>query len=109
MAETLYLQLPRSDVPARWLAMDTLGNRIGRVQQGLPTPEQARGRRLVAIVPGEHVVLSRTDIPSRSVQKVLQAAPFTLEDKLVDDVGALHFAAGPREANGYLIAVTARE
>jgi general secretion pathway protein L len=88
--------------------VDTLGNRIGRVQQGMPSG-QTHGRTLMVLVPGEHVVLSRTTIPSRNTQKILQAAPFTLEDKLADDVATLHFAAGVREAGGNLIAVTARE
>lgn len=110
MAETAYLQLPRADSPAHWLLVDALGNRIGRVQRGTlqEAAEQLRGRRLVALVPGEHVALYRADIPSRNTQKVLQAAPFALEDRLAEEVDALHFAAGERQAGGYLIAVVAR-
>ena len=109
MAETLYLQLPHVGDTAHWLAVDALGNRIGRVQDGplsnaLP---QASGRRLVVIAPGEDVAVHQADIPSRNKQKVLQAAPFMLEDKLAEDVDTLHFAAGPRLDAGHLIAVTA--
>jgi len=60
-------------------------------------------------VPGEQVTLLLADIPSRSLQKVQQAAPFILEDKLAEDVETLHFAAGLRDAGNHLVAVTARE
>jgi general secretion pathway protein L len=110
MAETAFLQLPRAGRAARWLLVDTLGNRIGRVQLGslADAAAQIGSRRLVVLMPGEYVTLHRTDIPSRNAQKVLQAAPFTLEDRLAEEVDALHFAAGGRQSDGYLIAVTAR-
>ncbi len=111
MAETLYLQLPHAGDTVHWLAVDALGNRIGRVQEGplanaLP---QASGRKLVVLAPGEDVAVHHADIPSRNQQKVLQAAPFMLEDKLAEDVDNLHFAAGPRLGAGHLIAVVSHE
>lgn len=111
MAESIYLQLPRTAGPAHWLLVDALGNRIGHVQQGTlaEAAVQARGRRLTAFVPGEQVTLLLADIPSRSLQKVQQAAPFILEDKLSEDVEALHFAAGLRDQGNHLVAVTAQE
>jgi len=110
MSETVYLQLPRGDEAARWLRVDALGNRVGHVQQGAPgeLPAPTSGQRLVVIVPGEHTTLLQADIPSRNLQKALQAAPFTLEDRLAEDVENLHFAAASRAGGGYLVAVTAR-
>src|SRR5690348_12820463 len=100
MAESLFLQLPRADGTARWLLVDALGNRIGFVQKGslADAAAQAQGRRLTVLAPGEHVTLLFADIPSSSPQKVLQAAPFMLEDRLAEDVDTLHFAAGLRAA-----------
>ncbi len=108
MAETIYLQLPRASGPAHWLLVDSLGNRIGQVQQGslADAATQARGRRLTAFVPGEQVSLFLADIPSRSLQKVQQAAPFLLEDKLAQDAEELHFAAALRDAGSHVVAVT---
>ncbi len=111
MAESIYLQLPRAPGPVHWLLVDALGNRIGHVQEGTLTDAatQAHGRRLTAFVPGEQVMLFLADIPSRNLQKVQQAAPFMLEDKLAEDVESLHFAAGLRDSGGHLVAVTAGE
>ena len=108
MAESIYLQLPRAPGPAHWLLVDALGNRIGQVQQGslADAATQAHGRRLTAFVPGEQVSLFLADIPSRSLQKVQQAVPFLLEDKLAEDADVLHFAAGLRDTGGHLVAVT---
>ena len=106
MAESIYLQLPRAPGPAHWLLVDALGNRIGQVQQGslADAATQAHGRRLTAFVPGEQVSLFLADIPSRSLQKVQQAVPFLLEDKLAEDADVLHFAAGLRDTGGHLVA-----
>ncbi len=108
MAESLYLHLPRAAGPARWLLVDTLGNRIGHVQQGTLAEAaelQAKGRRLTVLVPAEQVTLMHVDVPSRNPQKVLQAVPYILEDKLAEDVETLHFALGARTDAGQLVAV----
>lgn len=111
MAESIYLLLPRADGEVRWLLVDALGNRIGFVQRGSLTEAalQAQGRRLTVLVPGEHVTLLNADIPSKNAQKVLQAAPFMLEDRLAEDVDSLHFAAGVWDPGGHLISAVARE
>jgi general secretion pathway protein L len=110
MAESLYLHLPRAAGPARWLLVDSLGNRIGHVQQG-PIEDAlpfAKGRRVTVLMPGEQVTLLHVDVPSRNPQKVLQAVPFMLEDKLAEDVESLHFALGDRTEAGQLVAVVSR-
>jgi len=110
MAESLYLQLPRGDEPARWLLVDTVGNRIGHVQQGAiaDAAAQAKGRRVTAFLPAERVTLTHVEVPSRNPQKVLQAVPFMLEDKLAEDVESLHFALGPRDGQRQLVAAVGR-
>ena len=110
MAESLYLQLPRGAQPVRWLLVDTLGNHIGYVQHGTlaEAAAQAKGRKVTAILPAEQVTLLHVDVPSRNPQKMLQAIPFILEDKLAEDVETLHFALGERGAAGQLVAVVGR-
>lgn len=108
MAESIFLQMPRVPGPFHWLLVDALGNRIGRVQQGAlaDAAAQAKGRNLTALVPGEQVLVFPAEIPSRNLQKVQQAAPFILEDKLAADVETLHFSAELRDAGKPLVAVT---
>ncbi|HEY3645862.1 MAG TPA: type II secretion system protein GspL [Gammaproteobacteria bacterium] len=110
MAESLYLQLPRADEPVRWLLVDTVGNRIGHPQQGslADAAVQAKGRRVTAFTPAERVTLTHVEVPSRNPQKVLQAVPFMLEDKLAEDVESLHFALGPRDGTRQLVAAVGR-
>jgi general secretion pathway protein L len=110
MAESLYLQLPRADEPVRWLLVDTLGNRIGHPQQGslAEAAPQAKGRRVTALLPAERVTLLHVEVPSRNPQKVLQAVPYMLEDKLAEDVESLHFALGERNDAGQLVAAVGR-
>ncbi|HEY1771599.1 MAG TPA: type II secretion system protein GspL [Gammaproteobacteria bacterium] len=110
MAESLFLQLPRTGASARWLLVDTLGNRMGHVQEGsladaLP---QAKGRRVTTLLPAERVTLLHVEVPSRNPQKVLQAVPYMLEDKLAEDVENLHFALGTRSDAGQLVAAVGR-
>lgn len=111
MAESIFLQMPRVPGPFHWLLVDALGNRIGHVQQGAlaDAAAQAKGRKLTAFVPGEQVLVFPAEIPSRNLQKVQQAAPFILEDKLAADVETLHFSAELRDADKPLVAVTEQD
>lgn len=66
-------------------------------------------RRVIVLVPGADVRLTRITVPARQPAKVLQAAPYALEDQLAEDVDTLHFALGPRQADGsHPVAVVAR-
>ncbi|HEY0916239.1 MAG TPA: type II secretion system protein GspL [Solimonas sp.] len=70
---------------------------------------KAAGHRLVVLVPAADVRLTSVDVPARQAAKVLQAAPYALEDQLAEDVDTLHFALGPRQKDGrWPVAVVAR-
>jgi len=70
---------------------------------------RAAGCRVVAFVPAADVRLASMNVAARSAQKVLQAAPYALEEQIADDVDTLHFAIGPPQAAaGYPVAVVAR-
>lgn len=67
------------------------------------------GHRIVVLVPSADVRLASIDVPARQAAKVLQAAPYALEDQLADDVDTLHFALGPRQKDGrWPVAVISR-
>jgi len=70
---------------------------------------KAAGHRLVVLVPAADVRLASVEVPARQAAKVLQAAPYALEDQLADDVDTLHFALGPKQKDGrWPVAVVAR-
>ncbi len=108
MRETLYLRLrqPYADAPTPYavVATDNLGIAPASVfVREAPLHEviaQATGRRLVVFVTGAEVRLTQVKVPARQPAKVLQAAPFVLEDQFAEDVETLHFALGPRLADG---------
>jgi len=71
----------------------------------------AAGRRVVLFVPGADVRLTTVQVPARAAPKILQAAPYVLEDHLAEDVDTLHFAIGaPDQAEGgaHPVAIVAR-
>lgn len=70
----------------------------------------SENRQIVLLVPAADVRLTSVTVPARQLAKVLQAAPYALEDQLAEDVETLHFALGPRQADGsHPVAVVARE
>jgi general secretion pathway protein L len=66
-----------------------------------------RGERVVIVVPGERVLLHHVAIPARSRAAQLQALPYALEDRLSEDLDALHVVPGPRRPDGQLLAAVA--
>lgn len=75
-----------------------------------PTAVRAGADRVVVLVPGEAVLLTRARLPPGSPGKLAQVLPYALEDRLLDDVQQLHFVAGPRDPDGqHAVAVVARE
>jgi general secretion pathway protein L len=114
--ETLYIRFPAL-VPQRDTVVDYAFVSIDGPRQPLARQaplervlEQASGRSLVIIVPGSEVRLASVTVPARQPAKVLLAAPYQLEESLAEDVDQLHFAIGPRRADGSTpVAVVALE
>jgi len=63
-----------------------------------------RGDRVLALVPGERVLLHHVNIPARSRSAQLQALPYALEDRISEDLDAMHIVPGPRLADGQILA-----
>ena len=112
MRETLYIRLrdtaPDAPTAHALVATDPLDGGAGRASvfvRELPLDEVialAAGRRVVVFVPGVDVRLTTVTVPVRQPAKVLQAAPFVLEDQFAEDVDTLHFAIGARQAGRQL-------
>lgn len=118
MRDTLYLQLRDAATDDAAVASAVVSGTPGaaiRVEQSSlkQALAQAAGRRLVVFVPGGDVRLSTVQVPARQARKILQAAPYALEDQLAEDVETLHFAIAPVPARrepgeAHAVAIVAR-
>jgi general secretion pathway protein L len=108
MSETLVIRL-RGDGPASWMIVDANGARSGAIGSGeLATAAvDAERRRVLLLVPGSEIHLATPELPARGGTRLLQAIPFALEEQLASDVDDLHFALGPRSADGSRATVAA--
>ena len=104
MADTLVLRLNVAGDSASWVVVDADGRLLEQQRSGALRDARAAatGRRLIALVPGGEVVTTRATLPNVSRARQRQMLPFSLEDQFADDIGTLHFAAGPRREDGTL-------
>ena len=113
MAQTLIVRLPAlATAETEWLAIDAGGQPIGPVQRGAlaQAAGDAAGQSVVALAPATEVLLAAPVLPPGNAAKLARATPFALEEQLSEDVDRLHFAIGPRAADGATaVAVVARE
>ena len=115
MRDTLYLQLREAapDAPLAYALASAQPGVGAQTQRGTLDAilALAANRRVVAFVPGADVRLASVLVPARAAPKVLQAAPYALEEQLAEDVDTLHFAIGaPGQAEGgaHPVAIVAR-
>ncbi len=117
MSEKLLIRLLSFETSlCEWALVTAQGQLAGDVTQGsLEEPPSslsntAAGRQVILLVPGEEVLLQRAALPVNNTSKVLQAAPYLLEESLTEDVETLHFTAGAKMASGeFPLAIIARE
>jgi len=70
---------------------------------------EARGYRLLVLLPGAEILLARVALPPGRNKQIRQAIPYALEDLLAGDIEDQHFAVGTREDDGaFPVAVIAR-
>lgn len=99
----------RLTADAEWLSIDEQGE-TGPVHNGLPGLADVRGKQLVALVPGERVLSTQVNVPTRNRARMLKALPFAVEDQLVCEVESQHVAAGAQtEDMSVAVNVVARE
>jgi general secretion pathway protein L len=97
--------------PAEWALVDPSGMLRGEVQRGTlaDAAAQVEGRAVTLAVSGTDVLLVDAKVPSTNKTRVLQALPYALEERVVDEVDNLHFALGMRQGEDvYPVAVAAK-
>ena len=115
MRETLYIRLGATsdaDVDYAVLAAEPrpLSQQVTQHRGPLSAAAAlAPGRRVCVFVPAAEVRLSMVQVPAKQPAKVLQAVPYALEDQVAEDIDLLHFAVGPRQADGqFPVAIVSR-
>ena len=79
--------------PFLWARVSRQGKvkQQGEVQSLAELPSKLRSDEIYAVVPGEFLVTNEVSIPSRNRNKVKQALPFALEEKLSEEIESFHF------------------
>lgn len=110
--ERLDLLLPRGwpesleAIAWRWARRG--GEETGTAHELDQLPEAARRAAVHVWTPAADTMFTSATLPTRSPRKIAQALPYALEDRLLGDPEALHFA-WRRETSGSLsVAVTSR-
>jgi general secretion pathway protein L len=94
MAERLVIQCHDSECSkVSWLI---LGGPNPQQAEGslVEASELAKGRRTLVFIPAAELLITEVRIPTKNRQRLLQAAPFSLENELTEDLSQLHFAIG---------------
>ncbi|MET0281471.1 MAG: type II secretion system protein GspL [Steroidobacteraceae bacterium] len=111
-SEWLLLRLPAHEAaPLSWAAADMSGRLLSMPSHdtGGSLHTLSTGRRIALLVPGADVALFQVPLPPGNEARLLQLAPFALEDQLAQDVELLHFAVGARDARTGLVPVAVVE
>jgi len=93
MSQILVLRLGD---PVSWVLVDANGGRLGPVSTGslADAAPLAAERSVIALAPGQDVVLAEPELPVRSGPRLMQVVPFALEEYLAGDVESFHFSVG---------------
>jgi len=78
----------------------------GQVSDLNQLPTTARGARAYVWTPAADTMLTSATLPTRSRRKIMQALPYTLEDRLLGDPDSLHFAYRNETDGSLSVAVT---
>ncbi|MEO6078805.1 MAG: type II secretion system protein GspL [Steroidobacteraceae bacterium] len=103
MATTDWLLLripPQGDAEVTWALTDASGQLLSlpSADTGGDLRAVAVGKRVALLVPGAEVSQFQIALPAGNDAKLLQLAPFALEEQVSQDVEQLHFAVGRRDA-----------
>lgn len=97
---------PQDDDTLRW--QGPAGAGVGSVDEFAALPEN-RQAELVLAVPGEKVRLQVVSFAAHERRLLRQTVPFSLEEDLLDDVAAQHFALGPIDGEQVPVAVVGQQ
>ena len=101
MADTLFLRFRGDEF--EWLIFDSSGKKktggLGSASQFNESFEQPFDGLAVFVAPGEEVLLTTANIPSKQHRQIVQAVPYAIEEQLAVDVENCFFSLGSRNVN----------
>lgn len=98
------------DGGAEWGRFAEGGECLEGPHAGLPESSDVGESRVVALAPGESVLLTEASVPTRNPGKLRRALPYAVEDRLVGDVSHQHVVPGEPRTDGRVpAAVVARQ
>ncbi len=102
MTDTLFIRL--GDDQISWLLLDSLADvkysGSGDWSSFTEFQDLQFDGRVVAVVPGETVLMTNANVPSKQYRQILQAVPFVVEEQLATDIEDCFFALGQRDSSG---------
>ncbi len=106
----LHLNAERRD-EAEWLSLDDdIGMATVRHGPLSLAANDAKGARVIVLLPGVDITLTDAVVPTRNSQRIAKVLPYLLEERLASDVEDLHFAFNkPATGNSVNVAVIARQ
>lgn len=110
-SDWLLLRLPPTGGELSWVAADSSGQLLSlpSTDSGGGLHTMSTGRRVALLVPGADVSQFHVSLPAGNEARLLQLAPFALEDQVSQDVEELHFAIGQRDAATGMVPVATVE
>lgn len=106
MARTILLRIDPTATEASWQRLEN-GQLAGSLHRGslADAYRYSRGTPVVVLVPSEEVFITTAILPGKNRKKLLKAAPYVVEDQIVDEIDQLHFALSLQPVHGrYLVA-----
>lgn len=107
----IYLQSDNL-LQASWVVLDETGQIQQSVLRGniADLSSFVMGYDVCVMIPGEDILLTSAVLPKLNRQRLMQALPFALEEKLIDDVHDLHFAIGEYQSdNTWPVAIITKQ
>lgn len=105
MSETLFLR--RSVTGVEWLLFDQFGSKKDTGDSSLEDFNElfdaSFSGSAIYVVPGEDVLLTFANVPSRQYRQIVQAVPYVVEEQLAMDVEDCFFALGERNDQGEIL------
>jgi general secretion pathway protein L len=100
MQEKIIIYLAsHQEAPPSWVTVTENGEIEQVVLDGQPD-ELAQfvfDKQVIIVVPAQSVLLTSASLPKMPRSRLIEALPFALEEHLVTEVEALHFATGERQ------------